>query len=202
MPARPLRHAVIALPEGVPVEQLVQRTLQGDRAAESLLYRRYAPGMLLTIARLLQSLHAAEDVVQDGFIIAFERLGQLQDPAQFRAWLTSIGISLVRRRLRRERVLSFVGISTVGEFTLEAQANPGTSMEARGELALLDQTLRELPSEHRVAWALRYVEGEKLEDVAVLMKKSLATTKRYIFAAEQRIRARVSLEPGGMESPS
>ncbi|MCA2979920.1 MAG: RNA polymerase sigma factor [Myxococcaceae bacterium] len=194
---RPARSGqVLPLPAGgVPVEQLVARTLGGDRSAEGLLYRRYAPGVLAMAGRLLQSTTSAEDVVHDAFIIAFGRLRQLADPAQFRGWLVTIVVSLVRRRLRRERLLRFVGLDGEPESTLERFARPGTTVEARGELALLGDTLRALPADLRLAWGLRYVEGEKLEDVAAHLNKSLSTTKRYLAEAEARITARVSVAP-------
>jgi RNA polymerase sigma-70 factor (ECF subfamily) len=193
---RPLQNApVLTLPEGVPVEHLVARTLSGDRSAESLLYRRFAPAVLTLASRLLQSTAAAEDVVHDAFIIAFGRLRQLAEPSQFRGWLVTIVVSLVRRRLRRERLLRFVGLDSEPEVTLERFARPGTSVEACGELALLDDTLRALPSNLRLAWSLRHVEGEKLEDVATLLNKSLSTTKRYLAEAEARISKRVSMAP-------
>jgi RNA polymerase sigma-70 factor (ECF subfamily) len=192
-PAQPAR--VVALPEGVPVELLVRRTLSGDRSAESLLYRRFAPAVLTMATRLLRSGSAAEDVVHDAFIIAFGRLRQLADPAQFRGWLVTIVVSLVRRRLRRERLLRFVGLDGEPEASLERFARPGSSVEARGELALLSDTLRALPANLQLAWGLRYVEGEKLEEVAAHLNKSLSTTKRYLAEAEARISQRVSIEP-------
>lgn len=190
---------MFSLPEGVPLQQLVERSLAGDRAAESLLYRRCGPQVLSLASRLLQSVPAAEDVVHDAFIIAFERLAQLADPAQFKGWLTTIVVSLVRRRLRRERLLRFVGLDSDTEVTLESLARPGTSVEASGELALLDQTLRALPANLRLVWSLRHIEGEKLEAVAALMNKSLSTTKRYLAEAELRIHARVAIEPAPPE---
>jgi len=183
------------LPEGLPTETLVRRALRGDRDAESLLYRRYAPGVLSTALRLLRSHTSAEDVVQDAFVIGFARLAQLKAPGQFRAWLLSIVVSQARKRLRRERLLQWVGLDAVADAPLHLQAVGSASVEARGELAVLDAMLRQLPVAHRLAWTLRYVEGEKLDDVAAAMGKSLATTKRYLNAAEERIAAHVALEP-------
>ncbi len=186
--------SVTRLPEGLPTEALVRRALRGERDAESLLYRRYASGVLLTALRLLRSQTAAEDVVQDSFVIGFSRLAQLKVPGQFRAWLLSIVVSQVRKRLRRERLLKWVGLEAVADAPLDQQAIGPMSVEARGELAVLDAVLEQLPVLHRLAWTLRHVEGEKLDDVASAMGKSLATTKRYLSAAEQRIAAHVAME--------
>lgn len=196
MTPSPLRSApqLFQLAEGLPTEELVKRARAGDRDAESLLYRRFATGVLSTAVRLLGSVAAAEDVVQDAFLVGLERLAQLKNPSQFRPWLLSIVVSLSSKRLRRERLLQWVGLDTVADAQLQHQASGVASVEARGELAVLDAVLRRLPVAQRVAWMLRYVEGEKLEDVAEAMGKSLSTTKRYVLAAEQHIAAHVALE--------
>ncbi|GMU59670.1 MAG: hypothetical protein AMXMBFR34_14330 [Myxococcaceae bacterium] len=180
--------------EGVDTAVLVGRARRGERQAESLLYRRYAPSLLEVATHLLRSVHAAEDVLHDAFLLAFSRLTQLRAPAQFRAWVTSIVISLVKKRLRRQRLLRWVGLEAVADAPLDVQARDGASVEARGELAVLDAALRALPVHQRVAWTLRHVEGEKLEDVATAMGKSLATTKRYLQKAEAHLARHVSLE--------
>jgi RNA polymerase sigma-70 factor (ECF subfamily) len=190
------RAVVVRLPAGEDTAALVLRARTGDRAAEGLLYRRHAPEMLAMVSRLVRSTTAAEDVVQDGFMTAFGRLGQLKAPEQFRGWLLSIVVSLVRKRLRRQRILQWVGLETLDDVPWSAAARAGSSVEARGELAVLDAVLKRLPTEHSLAWSLRYVEGERLEDVASAMGKSLSTTKRYIAAAEKKVRAHVALEDG------
>ncbi len=183
---------VLQLAEGVPTEALVLRARAGDRDAESLLYRRFARGVLSTAVRLVGSV--CEDVVQDAFLICLGRLGQLKNPAHFRPWLLSIVVSLSSKRLRRERLLKWVGLDAVADAQLHQHASGVASVEARGELAVLDAVLRRLPVAQRLAWMLRYVEGEKLEDVADAMGKSLSTTKRYVLAAEKHIAAHVALE--------
>ena len=193
-PARVTPLPLTRLPEGVSTASLVLRARKRDGAAESLLYRRYAADLLNIVSRLLRNTSAAEDVVHDTFLLVFERLGQLRDPAQFRAWALSISVSLVRKRLRRARLLQWVGLDSLTTAPLELQARDGLSVEARGELAVLDVVLKALPTEQRLAWSLRYIEGDKLDEVALALGKSLATTKRYIAAAERRIAAHVQLE--------
>ena len=63
----------------------------------------------------------------------------------------------------------------------------GAGAEDRALLARLYEVLDTIPVDSRIAWALRHIEGEKLEAVAELTGCSLATAKRRISAAQQII---------------
>ncbi len=65
----------------------------------------------------------------------------------------------------------------------------GVGAETRTELAALGRLLGTLPANQRIAWSLRYIEGATLEEVALTCACSLATAKRRIAAAHQRVRA-------------
>ena len=67
---------------------------------------------------------------------------------------------------------------------LELVDDSQTSPEDRALLVGLYRCLDRLPLEQRLAWVLRHVQGEQLEDVARLCSCSLATAKRRIAAAE------------------
>jgi RNA polymerase sigma-70 factor (ECF subfamily) len=143
--------------------------------------------------RLLRSQMEAEDVTQETFAIALEQLGKLREPESLRSWLAQIALSRVRRRFRRKRVLGALGLDRSMPEDLERLAAPGLSGEMRAELAALDRVLTALPAEQRIAWTLRHVEGEPLEDVARACDCSVATAKRRIAAAEARVKLHVRL---------
>ena len=113
-----------------------------------------------------------------------------------RSWLLGIAVHRVQRRLRSRKFLRFFGLAPPDEegglFDL---ATTEASPEIRTELALIDTLLARLPVEERVAWSLRHVEGEQLDDIAAITGVSLATVKRRIGAVEVRVRAAV--ERGG-----
>jgi RNA polymerase sigma-70 factor (ECF subfamily) len=151
--------------------------------------------------RLLRSVDASEDVTQEAFAQGFANVGSLREPEAFRSWLAAIAVNQVRRRLSRQRWLHFFGLdSSLDDASLDDLAREDLSVEARSELALLDAVLRQLPDHQRVAWMLRHVEGEPLEAVAATCECSLATAKRWIAAADKRIRLEVSIAP--TEEPS
>jgi RNA polymerase sigma-70 factor (ECF subfamily) len=174
--------------------ELVARALSGDRWSRDVLYRRHAHYLLAISARLLSSRGEAEEVVQDTFVVGLEQLGTLRDPAAIRAWLAQIAVSLVRRRLRRGRLLRFLGLDQPPDASLEALASPSMRPDDLAELALIDQVLRRMRADLRIAWMLRRVEGLALPEVASACTCSLATVKRRIAAVDAELARHVSFE--------
>lgn len=157
-----------------------------DLAAPDLgaLYTRYR-GYVATVAlRVLGDVALADDVTQDVFVIACRRLHQLRDPTAARFWLARIAVREARRRLRRRALLRWVGLDAVPERDCVA---PEATPEQRAEIAALYAALDTLPTNQRVAWTLRHLEGETLPRVAELSGCSLATAKRWIGRAQQHL---------------
>jgi RNA polymerase sigma-70 factor (ECF subfamily) len=180
-------------------ELLVIRARAGDERAAGELYRRHVGYVFGLSTRMLRHRSEAEDITQEVFAIAFERLHGLQDPSAFRPWAAQIGVNLVRKRIRRLRLARVLGIEHgPPDATLEALAQTASNGEARAELALLDGALARLPFEPRLAWMLRYVEGEELTTVARICRCSLATAKRRIARAA----ATVAEHVGGLDGTS
>ena len=170
--------------------ELVDAVLAGRRSAESALYRRHAGAVLRVAERLLGRSAEAEDVVQDTFLTAFERMAQLRDAEAFRAWLLRIAVRHVHRRFRRRRLLRVLGLDRgQDDATLARLAVSPLDTETRAELGKLDGALRELPARQRVAFMLRHVEGYELSEVASACGTSLATVKRWLQRADAVVRS-------------
>jgi RNA polymerase sigma-70 factor (ECF subfamily) len=175
---------------------LVARAQAGDRWAEEAIYRRHVRAVAGLVLRLLRNRAESEDVVQDTFAIALVELGALRDGAALRSWLSQIAVRQVKRRLRKRRLLRLFGLDGPAQegVGLDSLAAEGVSGEVRAELAQLDRALLTLPVEQRIAWMLRYVDGDELEAVARACSCSLATVKRRIAAADACVRLHVTLK--------
>jgi RNA polymerase sigma-70 factor (ECF subfamily) len=167
---------------------LVARAREGDRWAEETLYHRHVGYIMGMVVRLLGNRDEAEDVVQDTFAIALDQLSQLRQADSARAWLAQIAVSQVRRRLRRARLLSKLGLfPPIESVDLDSIAVEDADGETRAELTAIGRILAKLPTDIRIAWMLRHVDGESLADVASLCACSLATAKRRIAAADKHL---------------
>lgn len=167
--------------------ELVERALGGDAWAEEMIYRRHVASVASTARRLLRDPAEGADVVQETFLIAFEKLSTLAEPAALRGWLARIAVSRVHRRWRWRRIKLW-GASADEESLLDV-ASPDLSPAERAELALIDDRLSALPTKLRVPWVLRHVVGYSLDEVATACACSLASVKRYLDRADASIAA-------------
>ena len=174
--------------------ELVRRARERDDWATEAIYRRYVGLVASTAQRLLRSDGDVDDVVQETFLIAFEQLDRLVEPAALRGWLAQIAVSRVHRRFRW-RKWTRLWSSVELEASLHDQASADASPEQRAELALIDRALGKLALKLRTPWVLRNVIGYQLTDIATACECSLATVKRRLAEADALVAKFLGGEP-------
>ena len=173
--------------------ELVLRLASGDAWAKEALYRKYVHTIFGLALRLSGDRADAEDIVQDTFAEALRDVQQVRNRGALRSWLVSVAVHQVHRRFRRRRLLRVLGLDRNDEAALDALASPDVSAEQRLELRLLGQLLASLPASDRLAWSLRFIEGCSLDEVAQRGDCSLATAKRRIARAQNKIARHVTI---------
>jgi RNA polymerase sigma-70 factor (ECF subfamily) len=152
-------------------------------------FRQHSGYVAAVAFRILGRREDVDDVVQDVFMSAMKRLETLKTPEALRSWLATITVRCSGRRLRVRRVRRFLGLD--GNVPYDDVAGVQASPEDRLFLAQVYSVLDELPVDQRVAWTLRYIEGEQLDAVAAQCNCSLATVKRRIAAAQAFVEERL-----------
>jgi len=148
-------------------------------------FRRYAPLVAALGLRITAQRAELDDFVQEVFLRATRGIGGLRHQGATKAWLVSITINVARQRLRVRKLRKLVGLENQTEY--EELVDPALSPEDRVLLTRMYRALDAMPVNHRLAWSLRHIEGERLETVALLCGCSLATAKRRIVAAQKVI---------------
>lgn len=178
MKAESPRLRLVAAPppsEEPPARELAPADLDGAFRAHA----RYVGYIAL---RILGRPDEVEDLVQDVFLDAHQRIASLRDPGALKGFLATLTVRKAVRHLKRRKVRRFFGFDEAFDYT--QLADSGASPHERALVAEVYRVLDELPAEQRSAWVLRHVEGEKVERVAELCGCSLATVKRRIAAAQ------------------
>ena len=145
------------------------------------LFRRYSAYVAAIAMRLVGRDEEVDDIVQDVFLAAVRGIGDVADPEAIKGWLATVTVRTARRRLRIRRMRGLIGLESQRSY--EDVAAPGASPEQRAMLARVYKALDRVPVNQRIAWTLRYVEGQGLDRVAATCGCSLATVKRSIASA-------------------
>lgn len=159
-----------------------------DRAVPSFerLYRDYAGYVATIVGRLLGHSSEVDDVVHETFLQAQRALPKLRDPRAVKGWLGTITVRVARRHLRWAKLRQRLGL----EAEMKEHTFSTTSLSA-DDYAYVHSAyacLSALPTAERIAWVLRRVHGAQLAAVAELCDCSLATAKRRIAAADQKLK--------------
>jgi RNA polymerase sigma-70 factor (ECF subfamily) len=154
------------------------------------LYARYAPYVAAIAMRILGRESEVEDLVQDVFATAVRGLRRRSNHAEIKRWLATVAVRRSIRRLRLLALWSWMDLDEEPQW--ERIADPDVAPDERRLIAHVYRALDRLPIRDRVAWVLRHVEGESLQQVAELCGCSLATVKRRIARAQSRISASIA----------
>jgi RNA polymerase sigma-70 factor (ECF subfamily) len=150
-------------------EQLVLRSRQGDRAAFEELVRRTARLVYVRAALEAGNASHAEDLVQETFLLAWRKIGQVSDPSGFRPWLLSILHSVIvdsaRRQNRRKRSRPRAQDGAMLRL-VDGQPSPDESAQLQEQRERALSVLRSMPEEYRQALTLRYLGGADYETIS------------------------------------
>jgi len=149
-------------------------------------FRTHAPHLRRIARRILGADDEVDDVVQDVFIRAHQRLPELRNAAAMRSWLGTITVRVARRRLRSSW---FSRVWRGGDDTICVDLqDPGATPEQHSMVASFNRYLQRLPPDQRLAWVLCEVEEKTLPEAAKISACSLSTVTRRLQAAKSRIR--------------
>lgn len=167
---------------------LVAAVRRGDEAARRLLFDRHALHVTRVLARLLGADSELSDLVHDVFVMVLRDLDRLSEPSALKPWLTSVTVNTARGHIRKKVRRRWLQLFSPHEVP-EAPA-PTASSDVREATRRVYLTLDMLPEDERIAFALRFIDGMELTDVAEACDVSLATIKRRLDRAESKFLAR------------
>ena len=170
--------------------ELVERARRGDARAFEDLVRGFYRAAYATALALTGNGMDAEDVVQDAFIRALERLDEC-DPDRFAGWLLTIVRNRAHNVRSRERVRD---AAPVDEVDPPSTVRTDRRVE-RDELAeALEGALATLPPVQREVVLLHDLEGWKHKEIAAELGMSEVMARQHLFQARRVLRARLGNE--------
>jgi RNA polymerase sigma-70 factor (ECF subfamily) len=152
--------------------ELVEMVKRSNKAAFSALVRRHQLAVFRLAMRFMKNKQAAEDVVQEAFIKAYERIATFEARASFKSWLFQIAVNTAKNKLRERR--DSMDIDDV-HVSVAPLAESGL---VHGSVAdVLQELVDALPPRQRTALMLRVYEDLSFKEIAEVMQCPYDTAK-------------------------
>ena len=164
---------------------LVVECKQGSKKACFELYRLYSKAMLNVAFRIVGSIDEAEDVLQDAFLDAFNRVRDFRQETTFGLWLKQIVVHRAINLLRK-RKLEMVEL---GEDQIENMPDEESAddEEIQYKVAQVKEAMKVLPDGYRVVLSLYLLEGYDHEEIGQVLNISENTSRTQFLRAKRKL---------------
>lgn len=168
---------------------LVNQAREGNRSALTQLADQFHGEIFRMVYYRIRSQVDAEDITQDVFLKAFQKIASVKDAAKFRGWLYSIALNRIRDFQRKKR---FRSLFKKEDHNIESEPVAAADSD---QPEALDQVLKKdfwrqiglmldrLPKMEREVFLLRFFDHLSIREIAGLLKKNESTIKTHLYRA-------------------
>ena len=173
--------------------QWIERILAGDENAFTALVKKYEKQIHAFVWRRVTDYHIAEEITQDTFLRAYEKLGTLRDPNRFSSWLYMIATRCFLTWLGEKRI-PMESLEAMGEAEVEALFYTQYMVEQTEKLTtekqreIVEYLLQKLPVRERTAVVLHYLSEMTCEEIGDFLDVSPNTVKSQLHRARRRLK--------------
>ena len=165
---------------------LVERCKNGDRKAQRELYDMYARSMFNICMRMVNHSGEAEDILQEAFLEAFNKIDTFRGEATIGAWLKRIVVHKCINHLRRIRPVLIDEIhEQAGGYTEEVTHDTG---EQQWEVKRVMSAIARLPDGYRVVLSLHLLEGYDHAEIAQVLNITENTVRTQYKRAKDKVK--------------
>jgi|WetSurMetagenome_2_1015567.scaffolds.fasta_scaffold00001_94 RNA polymerase sigma factor (sigma-70 family) len=167
-------------------QDLLDACKDGDQKAQFQIYKLYYKAMYNTSLRIVNDTMEAEDIMQEAFLSAFEKIDTYSGTVSFGAWLKKIVINrsldaLGKRKAVFEDIEAHIGIRD------DSTEDRARNEEIDVKVEEVKEAIENLPDGYRVILSLYLLEGYDHDEIADIMKISSSTSRSQLSRAKQKL---------------
>jgi RNA polymerase sigma-70 factor (ECF subfamily) len=169
-------------------KELLEACVRQDRQAQRLLYEIYSPKMFAVCMRYAGERERARDILQDGFITVFEKIGSFSGNGSFEGWLRRVFVNTALMSLRKGDVLRFSEeiCDTAKEFAASSDV-----LEGIGSRELM-RLVSSMPSGFRTVFNMYVLEGFSHNEIALKLGISEGSSRSQLSRARQWLQEKLT----------
>ena len=175
-------------------QDIIDRCKKGEQKAQFQLYKLYYKAMFNTSFRIVNDQMEAEDIMQEAFLKAFDKIHTYSGRVSFGAWLKRIVINHSLDELKKKRV-DFESmeenpksekIREDDEEEQEDERHPSYQVEQ------IRDTINELPDGYRIVLSLYLLEGYDHEEIAEILNITSSTSRSQYTRAKNKLKEQLA----------
>lgn len=175
--------------------ELVSRVRAGDLEAYGDLVERYQSSVFGVCYRLMGERQAAEDMSQEAFLRAYDRLGTFDIDRPFGPWIRQLAANLCLNELKRARLLTVPLFEGTDRRSSTDLRGPEQIQLQQEQKQTVREALQELPAQYRAAIELRHFHDMSYREIGRAMGWSESEVKTNLYRARLKLSDRI----GGMD---
>lgn len=168
--------------------EIIQEIRKGNLELFDKLVDNNIEAVTYFVLRIVKNNEDAEDIVQDAFVKAYEKLHTFKGDSKFKTWLFSIALNLARQHLRKRKLFKFFAPWTKEAESVTDKHLPEKEIIRKENKKILEEAIDELPDQQRTVFMLRQNDKLKYDEIAQILNININTAKTNYFFAVRNLR--------------
>ena len=163
-------------------QDLIAESIKGSNKARYQLYQLYSKAMFNVCYRMMNNREDAEDMLQEAFVLAFQKLETFRNESGFGTWLKTITVHTCINSLNK-RKLEMRYFDEMNRFEI-AEEEPEEALYTTENIR---EAMSQLPEGGRIVFSLYLLEGYDHGEIAQILNISESTSKTQYMRAKRRV---------------
>lgn len=165
-------------------QDLIESCRQGNAKAQFEIYKLYYKAMYNSCLRILNNTQEAEDVMQEAFLSAFDKINSYKGEVSFGAWLKRIVVNKALDYLKKTKIDCMPIDDKIHQLSEEKTEKDEFITD---NIDLIKQAIEELPSGYRIVLSLYLIEAYDHEEIAEILNISASTSRSQYNRAKKKL---------------
>ena len=166
-------------------QDLIDACRHGNAKAQFEIYKLYYKAMYNSCFRILNNTQEAEDVMQEAFLSAFDKINSYKGEVSFGAWLKRIVVNRALDFLKKNKIDSLPLDEKINKLSAEEETH--VDIETENDVAEIKKAIEQLPSGYRIVLSLYLIEAYDHEEIGEILNISASTSRSQYNRAKKKL---------------
>ena len=166
------------------IEQIINDCKNRNTKAQEEVYKALSPKIFAVCLKYSRSYAEAQDNLQEGFLLIFEKIEKYNFQGSFEGWCKRVVINYVLQQYRNQSVFEIVPENIADETSLEVE-------DENVSLDFLTRIIQELPDRYRLVFNLYVMDGYAHKEIADMLDINIGTSKSNLARAKAILKEKI-----------